>query len=137
MKIYKTDPSIDAMVRNVMEDFPEKFDFPIEDIATVMTNLPRNAVQIRKIPKLYQFFLDFCLLIEVDEDAWKIITDDKKYALIAHELNRIEVKDNGDYKLLKYDVEAFGLFIDLFGKHYENVEDARGKLKEVWDKKRF
>jgi len=135
IKKYEFDSSINAILEQVMSDFPDRFDFPIEDIEVVKTSLPNSAAKIRKIPKLYQFLTGKELCIEIDDEIWQKVSYDKKYVIIANELNRVSVTDKREYKLLKPDVEAFSLFIDLFGKHYEHVEGAREKLKEAWRKK--
>lgn len=78
--------------------------------------------------------IDF--IISIYEDAWDIMADQEKRALLDHELNHCFVGENKDgepvYTILPHDVEDFRVIIERYGADWADniyVEDT-GDVEE-------
>lgn len=72
-----------------------------------------------KVGGKMNFFTDIDLLVEVNHEQWKFLSDERKIALIDHELCHfaLNVDDEGSqsYALLSHDVEEFSSIVNRWG----------------------
>jgi hypothetical protein len=94
-----------------------------------------RLAQASRVSGKLAFYSDLDLMIEVNWEAWRFLSDERRIALIDHELCHFaeHIDDEGEcsYKLVSHDVEEFSsivrrwglwkLDLERFGKAVENA----------------
>jgi hypothetical protein len=85
-----------------------------------------RLAQASRVGGKLQFFAQFDLLIEVNWEEWVYLTDERKIALIDHELCHfsLEIDDEGKqkYVMLSHDIEEFRAIVDRWGLWKPDVQ---------------
>lgn len=121
------------MCKRVLRAFPDQFaHIKFDDITFVIkkANKSRYLAAIHLFKGLTKIFTQKKLGIVFWYPAWYESSDAKRALIMYHELcHAIEdQKHDGEYKLLKHDVEDFGRIISQYGIAYEKADAF---LKEI------
>jgi len=85
-----------------------------------------RLAQASRVGGKLNFFSGLDLLIEVNWEEWKFLSDERKIALIDHELCHfsLEIDDEGKkkYVLLSHDIEEFRAIVDRWGLWKPDVQ---------------
>jgi hypothetical protein len=67
----------------------------------------------------YSYLTGLNFIISVYDEAWEVMVDQEKRALLDHELNHCFIGEDKDgepvYKIIPHDVEDFRVIIDRYG----------------------
>lgn len=133
---YERDSTADDLLAEVLEDFKDYFAVDAGDVVCVIKTkgYMSEAASIRIIPDVYKGFVGKKLLITINGKTWDEFTSpDYRYALLFHELSHVVRDERGKIKLRKHEVEDFYILIKALGLDWENITDAKDKLRKTLD----
>jgi len=88
----------------------------------------RYAGKIQKVSKEVKLITDLDYIMFINLDFWEEINNFKREALVFHELEHIEWKENikdpnfGSWVLRRHDLEEFNSVVAKYGKWSPNIE---------------
>ena len=78
--------------------------------------------KVNKASGLVAHLANVSLVLTINREAWDILTDSQKVALVDHELEHVRLDDEtSSYVLVPHDVEEFSSIIERHGLWYDGV----------------
>lgn len=75
----------------------------------------------RKVPEAQRLLHGYDFVITINEDAWMLLTQAQREALIDHELSHCGMKQDGSWTIWAHDVEEFAAVIKRHGLWHDGA----------------
>jgi hypothetical protein len=81
-----------------------------------------------KAPELWRFLGEYDAVVWANQQAWVLLSEEQRSALIAHELCHLGENEKGGIEMLEHDVEEFAWVARQYGQWHPGLEQFAEQL---------